>query len=207
MKKSLATFALLSTVIATSAMAKDSKNISKTVDINEGQQISIKVPVGSLKIETCDCNKIELEIKVEESEGSWSLFSSSSIEDAQLDVKNRHNRVTFEVDEDHSKQTWTVRLPAASALNIEMGVGEVHINDFNNDLNAEVGVGDIEVDINNDNYQAIKLESGVGSTSIAGMSGDVDTERSIVSSSTSYHGNGKYAMDIDVGVGAADVRM
>jgi hypothetical protein len=207
MKKVLATFALLSTVAATSAFAKDVKHISKTVKVDEGQAISLNVPVGSLKVETCTCNEVTLDIRVESSEGSWSIFSSGGdVDNAELSIRERRSSMIFEVDEDDTKQKWTVTVPVSSALNIEMGVGEVDVNDLNNDLNAEVGVGSINVDLQGDDYRRIDLESGVGDTSIKGFGDKVTTKRSIVSSSAKYRGDGEYSVTVEVGVGEADIR-
>ena len=211
MKKSLATFALLSTVlstfISTSAVAKDNKHISKTMDINEGQKISINVPVGSLKVDVCECDTIELSVTVESSSNSWNIFSSNGdVDDAELKIKQRSNSIAFEIDEENTKQKWQVTLPASSPLAFEIGVGEVRVNDLNNDLKADIGVGEANIHLSDNNFQQIELDSGVGDTSIRGFKGEVDSHRAVVSSSASYHGNGEHSISVDVGVGEVNVR-
>jgi hypothetical protein len=205
MKKSLVAFALLSTLATTSALAKDVKHITKTVDVDNGQKISLHVPVGSLDVEICDCNEITIKVKVEAGDSSWSLFSSGNVDDAELSVRHRNNSLKFEIDEDDTKQKWQVTMPASSALNIDIGVGEVDVQGFHNDLTADVGVGQITVSLEGKNYDDIKVESGVGDASIRGFN-DVDKERSIVSSSAHYRGDGKFAIDVEVGVGEVTIR-
>lgn len=202
--KKRATFALLSAIIATSAVAKDSKQINKTMDIAQGQKIALDAGVGTLTIETCQCNEIELQISIEEQDG-WSLFGSTDVDSVELKIKERNNRISFIIDDDDIKQKWKVTLPASSALAIELGVGEVEINNFSNDLTAEVGVGSIDVELNSDNYRDIELGSGVGETSVSGLKGQVKSKRAVVSSSTRYHGEGEHSISIEVGVGEASV--
>ncbi|MFT5164742.1 MAG: hypothetical protein ACI9FJ_003351 [Alteromonadaceae bacterium] len=206
MKKSLATFALLSTVIATSAAAKEMKHLNKTMDITEGQPISISVPVGSLKVQACDCNEIDIQIEVESANGGWNIFSSGGdVDSAELKIEQHNGKISFEVDEDDTKQRWLVTLPATSALSFDMGVGSVEIKDLNNDLDADVGVGSLAIDVSSDNYRHIELDSGVGDTTIRGFKGDVTNKRSVVSSSANYRGEGQYFIAADVGVGEASV--
>jgi hypothetical protein len=205
MKKSLVAFALCSALATGTALADDVKTLRKTVEVEKGQKISFNVPVGSLKVETCDCNEVTVKVKVEPSDGSWNIFSSGNVEDAELSVRQRGNGISFEVDEDDTKQKWRVTMPASSALNIDVGVGQVDVNDFNNSLRAEVGVGQITVDVEGENFDDIKVESGVGDASIRGFSG-VDKARAMVSSSAHYRGDGDYSIDVEVGVGEASVR-
>ena len=196
---------LLSAVAAAPAMAKDVKHINKTLDVEQGKQIELSVPVGSLNVNTCDCSEITLDITIEPSDG-WSLFGKTDVSELELGIKDRSSRLSFEINEDDVKQTWTVTLPASSPLAIEMGVGDVEITELNNDLNADVGVGSIDIATSADDYRLITLQSGVGDTSIRGFNGDVNEKRSIVSSNTSYHGKGRFDIDIEVGVGEVDIR-
>ncbi|NQZ07177.1 MAG: hypothetical protein HRT35_08445 [Algicola sp.] len=205
MKKSLVALALFTTLASSTVMAKDVKRISKTMDVEQGQKISLNVPVGSLDVQTCDCNEITIKVTVEPSNNKWGFFSSGAdVDNAELKIRERSSGLSFEIDEDDTKQKWKVTLPASSALDIDMGVGSVDVEDLSNSLNAEVGVGQISVDLSGDNYQRIELESGVGDTSIDGFSG-VKTKRSVVSSEASFRGDGEYSISIEVGVGSADV--
>lgn len=207
MKKSLIALALFTTLASSTAMAKDIKRINKTIEVEEGQKISLNVPVGSLDVQTCDCNEITIKVTVEPSDSKWGIFGSGAdVDDAELKVRERRGGLSFEVDEDDTKQKWKVTMPASSALDIDMGVGSVDVEDLSNSLNAEVGVGQISVDLSDDNYQDIELESGVGDTSIDGFSG-VKTKRSVVSSEAHYRGDGDHSINIEIGVGEADVEV
>jgi hypothetical protein len=207
MKKSLIALALFTTLASSAVMAKDIKRISKTMEVEAGQKISLNVSVGSLDVQTCDCNEITIKVTVEPSDGKRGIFSKSAdVDDAELKVRERSSSLSFEIDEEDTKQKWKVTVPATSALDINMDVGSVDIEDLSNSLNAEVGVGQISVDLADDNYQDIELESGVGDTSIDGFSG-VKTTRSVVSSEAHYRGDGEYSINIEIGVGEADVEV
>lgn len=205
MKKAFITTALLATFASSAVMAKDIKTIEKTLDVDNGQTLSFNVAVGSLEIETCKCNEVSLKIKVEPSDGNWSLFSSKDVDDAELTVNQRSSGLRFEVDEKDTKQKWTVTVPHSSALNIEVGVGHVEVQDFENDLDAEVGVGHISVDLSGEDFDSIKIDTGVGDAAISSLEGKVKNKRAMVSDSARYSGNGKYNINLDVGVGDANV--
>lgn len=179
--------------------------IKETIDVQNGQAVSFNVPVGSLKIETCDCDQISVKVKVESKDSDWSFFSSGDVDNADLKVKHRNNTVKLSIDEDDTKQKWTVTMPAQSALKVDLGVGEVKVHEFNQSIDAEVGVGSIRVNVASQNYDSILLESGVGDTGIHGFDGKANTSRAMVSSKTRYRGEGEYSINIDVGVGDARV--
>ena len=198
----VATFAALT---STSAMAKDSKTITKTLDIDSGQKISFNVPVGSLKIKTCQCDELSLKVVVEPKDSDWNFFSSSNVDDAQLSVQQQSGGMKLAINDEDTKQKWTVTVPHQSALDIELGVGEVDIRNFGNSLDADVGVGSIDVDVNEQNYQVIDLETGVGNTDVDGFDRNPKTKRAMVSSSTRYRSEGDHHIYVDVGVGDAGV--
>lgn len=201
MKKALLTAAILTTIATTGASAGDMKTLNETVDVDKGQKLNFSLPVGSFDLETCNCNEVSIKVKVEPSNDGWSLFSSKSVDDVELSIKERRGGLSFEVDKDETKQKWVVTVPQSSALNIEVGVGHIELHEFNNDLNAEVGVGHIEVELADDNYDRINAKTGVGDSAIKHLKGEIKNKRSMVSDSAKYYGDGQYNMDIEVGVG------
>ena len=187
------------------AFASDLKIIKDTIDVTKGQTVAFNVPVGSLKIKTCDCDQISIKVKVEPKDSDWSFFSSGNVDDAELLVKQRNNTVKLSIDDDDTKQKWTVTMPADSNLNVDLGVGELKVREFNQSLDADVGVGSITVDVSEQNYDSIKIESGVGATDIDGFDNQAKTTRAMVSSTTKYRGEGEHSIKVDVGVGDARI--
>lgn len=206
MKKALFTTALLATFASSSVLAKDVKTIVKNLDVDNGQRLSFSVPVGSLDIQTCNCNEVSMKIKVEAKDSDWSLFSSKDVDDAELSIRERRGGLSFKVDKDDTKQKWVVTLPASSALNVEVGVGHVEIDEFNNDLKADVGVGHINVELEGTDFDRISAETGVGDASIRSLPGDVKHKRAMVSATSRYSGDGKYNLEVEVGVGDIKIR-
>lgn len=204
----IATALALTTALFSSnlVIAKDSKLIKETIDIDKGHHVVVAVPVGSLEVETCACNEMSISVRVEPSNDGW-FSSGKNVEDAELSIKRSQDEISFEVDMEKTKQKWRVTVPQSSAMDVEMGVGAVNIYNFDNSLNAEVGVGEVEVEVQQDNYQSIRLETGVGETKIRGMNGDTKTKRAVVSSKTRYSGNGDHDIRIEVGVGGAAVNV
>ncbi len=205
MNKTLIALATLA-AFSTGAVAKDSKIIEKNLAVESGKTLRFTIAVGSLTLETCQCDEVSMRIKVESSEGSWSLFSSKDVDDAELNVRDRSGGIYFEVEEEDTKQQWVVTVPEKSGITVEMGVGEVEIDDFNNDLDAEIGVGELTVNLASQDYDSIRLETGVGNAKIRSMTGDISNNRAMVSDSVSYSGDGKYAIKAEIGVGDIQVR-
>ena len=86
-----------------------------------------------------------------------------------------------------------------AALDIEVGVGSIAIENLENSLEAEVGVGSVRVDAAVDDFKQIELSTGVGDTSLKGFSGEFENTRNIVSSEIRYSGDGKYSIEAEVG--------
>jgi len=97
-------------------------------------------------------------------------------------------------------------MPTKLALDIELGVGEIQIEDFSNELTVELGVGSVQVDVNDTDYRSIHLSAGVGDSSIRGFPNNSDNERSFISADSYYHGSGDLEIEIEVGVGDVRVR-
>ena len=203
----LFTLATLCTLTSTAAFAKDSKTINQTIDVTQGQMIRLDVPVGTIRIDTCQCDQISLQVKVEPKDSDWSFFSSSdvNVDEAQLDINTDSQGIKLSINEEDTKQKWTLTVPQMSALDVELGVGEVDVNAFNHSIEVDLGVGSVSVDVNRQNYSSIELETGVGDTGVHGFDGKVENSRAMVSSSSRYTSNGEHQITIDVGVGEAQV--
>ena len=191
-------------LLSAGAFADRVKHIDQTVDASMLTSVRLEISVGELEIETYDGDEIQLEIDLE-AKRSWLSRRRRDIEDVELEVRESNSRVYFSIDERDIEQHWRIRMPAKLALDIDVGVGEIRIEDFSNNLDMEVGVGSVRIEVVDTDYRSIHVEAGVGNASIRGFSGGSDNERSFIGADAYYQGGGDKKIEIKVGVGDVEV--
>lgn len=75
-------------------------------------------------------------------------------------------------------------------IDVELGVGDIEINDVSNLVDIELGVGVVWIDSVFDDYKCIEFDMGVGDIKICGLKNDVNISCKVVSFYLSYCGNG-----------------
>ncbi len=207
--KTLKTAALLvvpALLLSSSFAAADSvKTISRSIDVSSLDAVEIEASVAEMEIEVYDGNEIQLEIELE-SERSWLAWRRGSVDDVELETHESESSLYLGITNKRVQQHWQIKLPAKLALALEIGVGDIQIEDFANNLEMKVGVGSVRVEIDDTDYALIHATAGVGDASIRGFRNHADNERNFVSADSYYHGDGVLEMTIEVGVGDVDVR-
>jgi hypothetical protein len=208
MKKLLLATSLISTMISVNALADNEKRIIESLTLTANQSVDIKFPVGSIEIEIVDSNQLEIEIEVKPKNTGWTNWFSSNpkLSDLKLDKKISNHTVSLALDHENLDQVWHVKVPRSAALDIDLGVGDVDIDNLVNSAEVDVGVGSVSIDTDSNSYQQIMLEAGVGDTRISGFSDSANNQRQMVSSSSEYTSNGDYRINVEVGVGDVKVR-
>lgn len=202
-KQSLCTVLLL--LISSSSLAASAKRIDHSLDAEDLQHIDFEVSVAEMEIEVYDGDTVELDVYLE-ADRDWWFFGRNDIDDVEIDIDRNGERLYIRLDDDDIQQEWRVRLPAHLLVSMEVGVGEVELANFANDLNLELGVGSVQLNVADVDFDSIHVEVGVGDASIRGFDIGSDNERSFVGADSWYHGNGEFEVNIEVGVGDADVR-
>ena len=198
---------LLVTAFAMPIVLADSyKRINHEIDASDFERLHLEISVGEVEIEIYDGDVIELDIQLE-ADRRWFSLRRGNVDDVELGQRASGDTLYLEIDEDNIEQTWLARIPAALAMRIELGVGEISIEDLDNNLNLDLGVGAVRVEVTSENYHTIAATTGVGDASIRGFSDGSDNERSrFVGADAYYSGEGEYEIRVEVGVGDAQVR-
>ena len=201
MKKLLCVAAIGLALTTTYAMAKDSRELNHNFAVSGASQLDIDFPVGSLEVESYDGSEVVVTVRIEpKNDNSW--FSSDvDLSDIELSHSQSASSLSLKLDNDDIQQNWHVKMPKSMAIDVELGVGDIEINDASNSVEIELGVGAVRIDSALDDYKRIELDTGVGDTKIRGLKNDVNTSRKVVSSHSSYRGNGQYDIEVEVGVG------
>lgn len=202
--KAVLVFAMLCAVPV--ALADTYKRMTHEIDASQFERLRIEMSVGEMDIEIYDGDVIELDIQLEANRNWWS-FRRGDVDDIELEQRPSGDTLYIGIDRDNIEQTWRARIPAALALRIEVGVGDVEVEGLNNDLNLDVGVGAARVEVSTENYHTVAATAGVGDAVIRGFSDNANNERrTFVGADAYYVGEGEYEVRIEVGVGDAQVR-
>ena len=171
---------------STSVAADTHKRIVETIDARSFKTVWLEIPVGKMDIEVYDGDKIELDIKLE-SRRRWFVWRPRNIDAVELEIGTSGSVLVLGIDRDNLEQHWRVRMPAALALDIDVGVGAAR------------------VDVAHQNFRSIHVSSGVGDAIVRGFQQGNDSERNFVSADAYYYAEGKYRIELGVGVGEAQV--
>lgn len=198
---------LAASLLFSGSLSADSyKKISRTIDAAALGSVEIEASIAEMDIEFYQGDVIELEIEIESSD-HWLAWRRGNVDDVELNVRATENRIYLGITDKKVEQHWRVKMPAKLAIAIDVGVGDIQLEDFSNNLQMDVGVGEVRVDIADTDYAMIRASAGVGDTAIKGFPGQqVDNERSFISSDSYHYGDGDLEIEIDVGVGDVQVR-
>jgi hypothetical protein len=91
--------AAFSTLAITPVQADADRSLSQTFNYN-GQQVLLDMDVGSAEVFATDEQEIRVEVVVSNADSSWfSLWSSSELDDVELDVDLESKRITLKLNE------------------------------------------------------------------------------------------------------------
>ena len=162
----LVIFAAFSTLANTKIQANLDKMLSQSYDY-DGQQVLLDIDVGSAEIFATDEQDIRIEVRVFHSESSWfSLWPTADLDDVGLEVKQTSKYIKLKLnDQDDVKQQWKIYLPRQAAIGLNVGVGQIEVNNMENDVNIDLGVGHAQVN-QGILYASVALASSVGEVNV-----------------------------------------
>lgn len=202
MKKTLIVIGL-ATLFSSAAFAGRNVTLSENKSVSSNSNIHIDVPVGEIELLTHDKDEIEVKIVVKPQNDNW--FNGEDIDDAELKYRVDGKDIYLKVDKEKSVQEWTIKIPTSANLDLDVGVGEVDLEDLSKNVHVDVGVGEVKLELASDDYRRIELDAGVGEVDLDGFKG-ARTREGIVSGSLEWRGEGEHEIEIDVGVGEVDVK-
>ena len=202
-------------VLAATGAAADVeiRSIEKHVEITAEHEILLDVPLGRVRVEVGEANRVDVKILV--SCGSRSSRCRERAEEVYLDESLRRRSLALEVrglsNRLTSRPTVEVILaiPQGNDLEIDLGVGELEIEDLWGDLEIDVGVGEVDVFTAEEAVGTVRLSVGVGSADLyPRRRGQSDSGFLFLGNEIDWHdGPGEAYYVIDVGVGEINVTL
>lgn len=207
MKKGFGLLIVFITLFSLSNMvvAKDKRTFTGSVSVSVNEKILTKlvleVPVGMVNVQVIDSDVVTYRVDVEDNSSSWFLFATD-LDSLMLIEQITDQAIHLKIDEDSISQQWTLNVPKELALQIQIGVGNIEVDDFGQSLSADIGVGSAWIGVNSADYGHVSASVGVGEIQVQGFNqGNLLKERVMVSDQLTYSGTGKHQIDVEIGVG------
>lgn len=204
MKKLIAIMITVSFMYGVNAFAADRVIRVHNFDLDDFDELEINNSVGSIDLRLVEGNEIRIEVDIAGEDRF--IRRDVQVDDVDVEVRMRRDKLTLTIDEDDVKADWYIELPAVSEIEINMGVGEIDVEIGASSLDIDLGVGDIDIEAPLATVGEIELSTGVGDTSIRGAD-SVDYSRAVVSSESEAYGEGDLPIAAKVGVGEVSVQL
>lgn len=195
--------------LALPALAAD-RRIREEYTLAAGQDLRFDFPVGDLHFIGTDGDRVEVELDIHCKQSSSRCLDS--MEEIELVARRSERRLTLEVDR-HPKWLWDslelegeVRLPAERALTVDMGVGQLEIDDVAADLTVDMSVGEVWIKMPAEAVRAVHLDVGVGDAEAEFPDSWVEGRRSLLVGAEVTWDDGPGAARVDVDLGVGDVK-
>jgi hypothetical protein len=229
MKPPIAILAAILAVAATTAGAGEPRILEHHDDLTGIDRLVLSVGVGDVVVSSDAGTELHASIRLSPRRGGF--FSSlkkaeREVADAVLMTERRNGELRLSIDSERSdrrfEENWTIVMPAAVALELEMGVGDLEIAGHYGGIDLEQGVGDSVIRADGGNisvesgvgdvritaplaiYGSVEAEAGVGDVTIKAGDRSI-TGEGFVGHSAEWKGGGPATIEAESGVG--DIRV
>lgn len=184
----------------------------KSFDLASGRTLEVEIPVGEVIVEGTSGHTVraELRVKCNQRTGKCADLAKK----LTLVTREKGDTVHLEIDGwpkmggTKPNVTVTLEMPRGSALEFELGVGDLKITGMASDLDIEVGVGHARIEMAESAVRAVDLEIGVGDAELRPRQKSADSSGFLgfLGKEISWdEGKGEARIHVEVGVGDADV--
>ncbi|MGH8400267.1 MAG: hypothetical protein ACRESU_04120, partial [Gammaproteobacteria bacterium] len=199
----------------------------------EVNRVTLDVGVGQLKVTASSDDKIHVQVQLEQKSQNFLWFfhwmSNSTVKEIEQVTLQQQNqdgiayslKYPEHLDEGDIKQDWEVQVPAALAIKIEMGVGQLDLTGVAGGVDASLNVGEVtlntprgplQVKVNVGQINAtsastqpgnIKLSTSIGDARVymPGGSDHDDVHHNGLGRTIEVAGKGPDKMDLEVNIG------
>jgi hypothetical protein len=206
-------FALVALLAATAAAGETLKSLSYTCPGTGLNAIVVKGGIGDVEILGATGGGVTVSVDLTRKGGGFfgDRQSAASAEAMEIEPVQADGELTLRLKPEHRgdahlSERWTVRMPAALAATVNLGVGDVRVLDLTGDVRVQVGVGDVELEGLFDSVGEIRAASGVGDVALRTPEGRTDG-RGFIGHTLSGRGRGTSEVRVDAGVGDVTIRL
>lgn len=155
-----AVIALLFTLLPLAGQAAVKRTLQAVTPTADVTHVSINAGVGQLKVTPSTDDKIHVQVQLEQKSQNFLWFfhwmsNSTTKEIQQVTLQQQQNQGDIayslkypdHLDESDIKQNWEVQVPAALAIKIQMGVGQLDLTGVAGGVDASLNVGEVSLNI------------------------------------------------------------
>jgi hypothetical protein len=199
-------------VAAPASASEVVRTIEKTYPAQNLDELRFEMSIGAVKVQASDRSDIHVSIELR-------CRSSRRIDrcrDAAQNVRLREDRDSDRLDLDLSQKgprrssvevITTIEAPRGIELNLDLGIGEISVAGFENDINVDLGIGEASVNVPESAFRTVRLDTGIGESDLIAGGRHIESSGLFTDEITWNKGRGQAAVYIDCGIGEARVRL
>lgn len=223
---------LISAGVAT-ADAADTRTLTRSVNADSISRLVLDSGIGDVEILAVP-GAAEIAVEVVLTPRRGGIFSSKrraeqEVEAATLSTEIKRDRLELtikpEADDDRRfEENWSITIPAAVALELNHGVGDIDIRGADSGVEIDSGVGEVRVEVGKGDisidlgvgtavvralaaaYASAEGAGGVGDARLA-IRGERIASGGFVGHSATWEGDGEFHIEVSVGVGDAVITL
>ena len=187
-----------------------------TFPLQGAHAVDLDVPVGEVHVTTTPGDQVLAHLELRCDEGSSRCRSHATA--LHLVPGRGTDTLTLKLDGydhdshhgfNHPDADVELMVPAALAVHVHVGVGDLRLRGIEGDVGVEIGVGDARVEVPESAVHAVNIDVGVGD---ANLDPRPDTSRHkgflfLGNNLTWHEGTGQSHVAVEVGIGDASVRL
>jgi hypothetical protein len=197
--------------LAAPAQSDTIRSFDRRFDARGLQRLVLDIPVAEMEIEGTSSDRIEAEVIVE---CEWRKRNCEELAD-EIDLVSRkwNDELTLEVE---GMKKWRclgvslhirITAPASVKLELDVGVGEIEIYGFKNDVYVDVGVGEVDVEMDEALVRSVSLDTGIGDVQMSYTGGRMQAGGILDNVLRWDEGSGPARLRLEAGIGEIDVRL
>ncbi|HEV8239929.1 MAG TPA: hypothetical protein VGS57_11225 [Thermoanaerobaculia bacterium] len=214
---SIAALLLLAGLAAPALASRDVvvRSESKTFNVEDAHRLKVDVSVGEVHVQA---GGDRIEVQLEVTCNASSTRCRERAQNLQLEPTRSGDDVSLKMrgyDRDgkrginHPQVDLHLTIPAALAVVVDMGVGELEVAGIESDVTVDLGVGEARIDVPERAVKSVSLDVGVGEAHLSPR--QEESHRSgflFLGNEVDWReGTGRSRVAVDVGVGEAHVRL
>ena len=208
------------------------RTFNESFDPSDYEAVKLDLNVGELKIAGGSGSQIEVEVRVRCSRRRNRDRCEDRAEDASIESYERRGKLILEIE---GTGLWrsryvhvlvSITVPEDQNVDVDMGTGELTLEDMAGDVYVELGVGEatltnmsgnlvvdmgigeINVTMPESAVATVTLDNGIGETALYHRNGKNSVERILGGTDVEWKsGPGMHNVEVDLNVGEINVRL
>ena len=210
--KSLCLVFAAAMLVAAPVHAVTTRSLQAVVPVSGATRLALEFPIGELTVADSPDDDVHLLVRARckhEQDDCQARIDALALETSRDGRTLRLRLLGTEHWKSNYKLTLygTLQVPSSMAVRLEVGVGEVRVNDLSHDLSVKLGIGAAHVRQRRDLVRSVHLISGIGDANLR-VSGHSMRRSGFVGHSLHWRdGTGESAIEVEVGIGETSVEL